>query len=326
VSPIQFGGLAIDYGASPFSTDQRLAPWQLFLIDGDKLLEIDLRERSLRTIFESDGLVSVATLLEPRSPAGADADEKEKAADAVREADADNDASSKVLKQVARIALRTTDQIIVLDPPTGAQTEYPLPESVREKGIQIYSPSGEELIVQWSDDNYEPYLMRLKSEGAVAPEQKVTLVSYRGQLSGAEGMIVAIGAAPIPIGWISGFFVFAPIESLQTRKASTFTEAVAHNLEPIWPAFIAVIAIGVALAAWTYHMQRKYHRPATAIWCTFVFLLGACGFFAYWLEHRRPKLEACRDCGQIVPRDRDACAACSKPFPAPSLIGTEIFA
>jgi hypothetical protein len=276
----------------------------------------------VRTIFESSGLVSVATLLEPLPAVRLDVDDEKKTAGPVPDANKDSDATS-VIRQVAKLALRTADQIVILDPPTGAQSQYSLPESVREKTIQTYSIGGEQLIVQWTDNYYEPHLMWLKSNG-ITREEKVTLASYRG--SGTDGPLFVVAAAPMPIGWITVAFVFAPIETLRTRQASTFTEAVAHNLEPAWPALIAVIVIGAALAAWTYRLQRKCHRPATGIWCTFVFLLGGAGFLAYWFEHRRPKLEPCRDCGQIVPRDRDACAACSTPFPAPPLIGTEIFA
>jgi hypothetical protein len=57
-----------------------------------------------------------------------------------------------------------------------------------------------------------------------------------------------------------------------------------------------------------------------------VLLLGLPGFFGYWLEHRRPKLESCDACDEIVPRDREACAACDAQFPTPPLMGTEIFA
>jgi hypothetical protein len=324
--PMQSGGLAINYGPST-AVDQRLPHWLLFLIDGNKLLEIDLIERSVRTIFESNGLVSVATLREPlpavRLDANEDADDEEKTTGPVLDANNDNDTTS-VIRQVTKLALRTTDRIVILDPPTGAQSQFSLPESVREKTLQIYSAGGEQLIVQWTYNYYEPHLMWLKSDGTVAREEKVTLASYPD--SGTEALIVAVAAAPVPIGWMSVFFAVAPIETLRTRQASTFTEAVAHNLEPTWPALIAVIAVGVALAAWTYRLQRKYHRPATGIWCMFVFLWGAFGFLAYWFEHRRPKLEPCRECGQIVPRDRDACAACKTPFPAPTLVGTEIFA
>jgi hypothetical protein len=327
--PVQSGGLGLTYGALPATDDQRLPQWLIFMIDGDKLVEIDLRERRLRTIFESSGLVSVATLREPlptaRADANEDADDEVKTTGPDPDANNDNDATSNT-RQVTKLALRTTDRIVILDPPTGTQIQYSLPESVRDKNLQAYSTGGEQLIAQWSGNFYEPHLMWLKSDGAVAREETVKLASYQGQGSGTEGMIMAVAAAPMPIGWMSVFFAIAPIETFRTRQASTFAEAVARNLEPTWPALIAVIAIGVVLAAWTYRLQRKYHRPATGIWCTFVFLLGGCGFLAYWFEHRRPKLERCRDCGQLVPRDRDACAACKTSFPAPPLVGTEIFA
>jgi hypothetical protein len=319
--PMQFGGLALNYGVTPTMNEQRLPQWLIFLIDGDELLEIDLRERTLRTIFESSELVSVATLREPLPAARADDDEK--TTGPVPDANNDNDATS-VIRQVDKVALRTTDRIVIIDPPTGAQSQYSLPETVRNKALQIYSTGSDQLIGQWGDEHFEPHLMWLKSDGTVAREEKVALARYQG--SGPEGAIVAVAIAPVPIGWTSGVFVFAPIETLRTRQASTFTEAVAHNLEPTWPALIAAITIGAVLAAWTYRLQRKYYRPATGIWCTFVFLLGACGFLAYCFEHHWIKLEPCRDCGHIVPRDRDACAACNNPFPTPPLAGTEIFA
>jgi hypothetical protein len=89
---------------------------------------------------------------------------------------------------------------------------------------------------------------------------------------------------------------------------------------------VAVIVFGALLAWWTYRMQRNFRRPASGVWCAFVLLFGVPGFLAYWLEHRRPKMENCSKCGEIVPRDRDACAACDVLFPAPPRVGTEIFA
>jgi predicted amidophosphoribosyltransferase len=62
------------------------------------------------------------------------------------------------------------------------------------------------------------------------------------------------------------------------------------------------------------------------VWVTFVLLLGLPGFLAYLIEHRRAKLETCSECGKVVPRDREACAACDAEFAAPARVGTEIFA
>ena len=62
---IQFGGRAISYGnAAP--AEGRLSPSLVYLIDGDRLLELDVRARNLRTIHESTGLVAVAIALQPR--------------------------------------------------------------------------------------------------------------------------------------------------------------------------------------------------------------------------------------------------------------------
>jgi hypothetical protein len=301
LSTLQPGGFGSSYGPSFAATNQRIPEWLLFLIDGDKLMEIDLRERSVRPIFESKGLVSVTMLLEQKAAAAEDE-----------------------IRQVPRVAARTRDRIVVLDPPTGVLREYALPEQAREKSLQIYPLLDDQLVIQWADNYYAPYLMWLKTDGSLAREEKVTIAGYRG--SGTDAAWVAVAAAPLPIGWTSGVFLFDPIAKLNRRTASTYAQAVSSNMEAIWVALVGVLVIGALLAAWTYRLQRKYHWPATGLWCAFVFLLGGPGFLAYWFEHRRPKLEACRDCAQIVPRDRDACAVCRTPFPAPPLLGTEIFA
>jgi urea transporter len=113
---------------------------------------------------------------------------------------------------------------------------------------------------------------------------------------------------------------------MNSNEAPTYAAAMAKVLEMVWPGLIIVTVIG-CLSAWVvWRWQRKYFRPATRAWCTFAFLVGPPGVLAYWLEMHRTKLEACGECQKTVPRDRDACAACATPFPAPSLVGTEIFA
>jgi predicted amidophosphoribosyltransferase len=44
------------------------------------------------------------------------------------------------------------------------------------------------------------------------------------------------------------------------------------------------------------------------------------------IQHGFPPRVPCPACGAAVPQRRDACAACRKPFPAPTLKGTEVFA
>jgi hypothetical protein len=152
----------------------------------------------------------------------------------------------------------------------------------------------------------------------------VTLNSYRGE-SKQEARISGALAMPVPIGFVLGI-VLGSLTLMQSSQAPTFLAAVTSSLDIGWLGLVAAPVLGAILAWWTYRLQRKYHRPATGVWCAFVLLLGLPGFLSYWIEHRRPKLEACGECGTIVPRDREACAACRTEFAPPRRLGTEIFA
>jgi hypothetical protein len=132
--------------------------------------------------------------------------------------------------------------------------------------------------------------------------------------------------APIPAGWATVLGLIAPVAMLQEYKATSYVDALAQGLSFAGLPFVIVILTGALLAWLTLRLQRKYRRSASGVWATFIFLCGLPGFLAYLIEHRRPKLEACPQCGEIVPRDRDACAACNAEFPPPAPVGTEIFA
>jgi hypothetical protein len=89
---------------------------------------------------------------------------------------------------------------------------------------------------------------------------------------------------------------------------------------------LAVLLAGLAFALLTLRQQQKYRRPGSVVWAVFVFLFGVAGYAAYFIEHRLAKLEACPQCGEIVPRDREVCADCNTEFALPARIRTEIFA
>src|SRR6185369_17854104 len=118
----------------------------------------------------------------------------------------------------------------------------------------------------------------------------------------------------------------APLYLLQTNYMSDFASSVSFIAGVAWPPLIVVLLVAAVLAWLTLRLQRKYCRSGSIAWAAFVFLFGVPGFLAYLVEHRRAKLEACRQCGEIVPRDREACAACDTEFSPAARVGTEIFA
>jgi hypothetical protein len=324
---LQYGGPATLDDVT-HSSQPRLPFWFLYLIDGDKLLEIDLRERTLRAVFAYKDLNAVEDLLEAVAP---NVDDIDDASNAVPDADAttaaqaeETNISAPPPKQTARLVLRAAKEIIVLDPPTGDKQEFKLPESIRDQHLEVYVTASEQLVAlvrdNWSWTR--PRIFWLNADGTVEREEQTTLATY----GGAESSGLVVAAAPIPLAWIAGVFIAGPLVELQQGTSASYIEAVGKILKETWPAVIAVTLIGMASAACTYWLQRKYHRTATGAWCTFVFLFGLPAFLAYWIEQSRPKVETCGDCGSKVPRDRDACAVCRAPFPAPPLLGTEIFA
>jgi hypothetical protein len=326
---LQFGSRAYSWALT--AGDQRLPPWLLFLIDGDRLLEVDLRSRTVRALLEVPGMLATAVVTQPQSsrdtPDAAQADRQPPAepADA-----ADAIVPSQPRQSPAqRLAIRMNDRIVLLDPPTGAQREYVLPESLRDRFIYAYALGNDQLLIQWwkhADTlRGDTELTWLQPEGTVAREEHVALATP-SQATERQQAWMAAALAPVPIAWSFVLAIVAPLGMLQTHQVGTYAEGLSRIFGIAWPSFVVVIVLGALLAWWTYKLQRKYRRHATGVWCSFVFLLGVPGFLAYWLEHRRPKLETCDECGNVVPRDRDACAACDKLFPAPPLVGTEIFA
>jgi hypothetical protein len=304
----------------------------LFLIDGNRLVEIDWRAQTQRTLIESPDIISIAGLLEPQPSSTAAPAAIEPAADSPTDNVPAVDPAEAVSRPLmhARIAVRMVDQITVLDPVTGAKREYTLPDAARERNLQVYATGGEQLLVLWSSGNtrFEAQLAWLATDGTVARQETVRLAVYEPSSPSKDmltALILTVGG-PVPIGWISGIFVAAPIAMLQSHAATSYSAAIALGLEHAWLGLVLTIALGAILAWWTYRLQRKYHRPASGVWCTFVALLGLPAFLAYVIQHRRPMMESCTACSLVVPRDRDVCAACKTPFPAPPLAGTEIFA
>lgn len=296
----------------PGTERDNLPAWLVFVIDGERLQEVNLQERTVREVFTSTDLVSVGVLTEPTSQPTND------------------EAAPDISKTVSRVAVRTRNSIFVLDPAADAKREFLLAESLPDKAFSTYVVDPNQLLLYWTTyDEFggqTQHLVWLGVDGTISREEEFQLAQAVGEQSDPRlATTLATGVAPIPVGWATMLGAIAPIGLLNGNEVPTYAAAMSKIISIAWPGLLIVTAIG-CMSAWVvWRWQRRYFRPATGAWCTFAFLVGLPGVVAYWLEMRRAKLERCGECRTIVPRDRDACAACATPFPAPPLVGTEIF-
>lgn len=302
---LQYNSPANQYAGAE---NDNLPGWLVFVIDGENLQEVNLQQHTVRQIFTAPDLVDVGTM-----------------AEASPEPTEDQVAGSR--KTISRVAVRTRDRIFVLDPGTDVRREFPLAESLPEKAFTAYAISPEQLVLAWTDNDdfggRTEHLAWLDTDGNVVREEAFQLAQVRRTNPRVESTKAA-GALPIPIGWAIVLGIFAPIAGMNNHEVPTYGAALAKLVDYTWPALIIVAVIGCISAWLVWRWQRKYSRPASSAWCTFALLLGLPGVVAYWLEMRRAKLEPCSECSTTVPRDRDACAVCATPFPAPPPVGTEI--
>jgi hypothetical protein len=326
-------------------SDQRIAPWLVFIIDGQDLWEIDLRARTARVALQAQGAVSFSSLTTPEKTLLAPPVEPEAARDTkvparlaafamqetytIAQVLPPAAAQADKPKLAMAMAIRGDDRVTFFDQPTGNHWEFALPKDVPNETLQVYWLNVNQILVVYTQGYWAGgtinHLLWTNAAGELQRRERVELAGYVPESRHKTAWKVS-GAAPVPIGWLIGVLIGAPLVLLQLNEADDYNAAFSQAIDAAWQPWIAVLLIGAALAWITIRLQRKYRRPATGLWTAFVFLLGIPGFAAYWLEHLRPNVEKCAQCGQVVPRDRDTCAACDAPFPAPSPVGTEIFA
>lgn len=296
-----------------YSEDETLPAWMIYLVDDDRVLEVNLRARTIRPILELPGITSLALLTESAERSGAEQERRK-------------------WRFINRLALRCADRIVVLDPDAGSTAEFSLPQDVRSETLRAYSLRGAKLILNWTERmgtrlTGPDRLLWLLPDGTVEREATVQLAQRSGEVFDERTASIALAlGAPAPFVWAIFMGGIVPVSTYQSHQVASFTAGVSNAIEMGWPGLLVVLALGGVSAAIVRRAQRRYFRSATGTWCAFAFLWGLAGLCAYWLEHRRTKLEACGECTANVPRDRDACARCNAPFPAPSLVGTEIVA
>ena len=283
--------------------------WLVFLIDGERVVEVDLRKRSVRTLMESPDLVSLSLIYRPLQGEGA--------------------ARRGVGNLAGRLAVRLNDRVEIINPAGEDRATFPLPEALRQaKSMSAYQISDDELLLVRGGDN--PYsrvheLAWLDKQGKVTRERSVKLAGH-APASDRESATIAMAVVPIPAAITPLLAGPAAWSKLQFGQAKDYSEALAQLARAAWPPYVLLLAACAGAAWYVARRQRMYGWPHTGVWCAAVFLLGVPGLIAYLVEHRREARAGCPACGRVVPRKREACAACGGAFPEPRLTGVEVFA
>jgi len=343
----------IDYGSSSYhynekkpEDDRHLAPWIVFLLDGDVIQEIDLRRHTVRPLKKLDGLFAIEIAWQPAPDEEKVEEEIEKLNDADQQT---NHTQSKFRlaamqntvffpvtpakpintkqKTTHRLLARCTDRIVAINPFDGSQQEFPLPQELLQEGLTVYSIADDQLLLQVDGGYWEhgsiTDLLWINSAGEVNREKTLRLAGYT---PGNESLqfIAAAAVAPTLLPWVFVSTIVAPLSMVQDHQVENYVAGLSKALSECWPALLLILVLSIALTLVVRRWQKKYSRDNTTLWCATVFATTVPGLLAYWLMHRGTLIEACPECSQLVPRDRDACARCEKPFAAPALLGTEI--
>jgi hypothetical protein len=306
--------------------------WTVHLLGTDRMWEVNLRQRSARARIQFDGALSMGAISVNRAVFNEiprqlpdERTDKQKAAE-TKEGEAEG------FQYRGLTAVRQIDRLVLFNLHEGKKETFILPEILRDRRFSAFLVGPDQLLVDAHEQGDEYWsggpIVRLywtNRKGEIQREKEVKLAGFRpaSPRSRAWGASTLI---PIPVVWIVGMLLGAPLYLVQTNYVADFASGVSFVASLAWPPMVVVLLIAVALAWVILRLQRKYRRGGSGAWAVFVFLFGVPGFLAYLVEHRRAKLEACRQCGEIVPRDREACAACEAEFAAPARVGTEIFA
>jgi len=339
---LNFGGPPNHYQRAFPVKNQLLAPWLVFLLDGNSIHEIDLRSHKIRTLGKLDQLLALGVVSQPQSVADEAAEKQEdsdkkthRSLPKFRLAAMQNGVIftpdplviNTKHKTVHRLLARCSDRIVAINPFEGSQQEFSLPERLQQKMFTAHLIASDQLLLQVQQGVWEQGsvvdLLWIKPSGEVNRQETFRL---KGYVPPNPHKQLLQGAAVMPslLPWAIGTTIVAPLMAVHTHKADSFLHGLIQTLAEVWSMLVLILGLSIVLTLLVRRWQKQYCRDNTLLWCATVFATTVPGLLAYWLMHRETVVEPCLECGQLAPRDRDACAHCEKPFAAPALRGTEI--
>ncbi len=285
-------------------------PWVGYLVTDGRRVEVDVRERRVRVLFEAPGLVSAVVVTRVNTDVSA--------------------LSSNSRNQF--IVVRSTDRFWMIDPDTNQSQELAIPAPLSSSAIGISvvddrilltnGARGWLLVPERAPPTKTAILVWLSQDGHVLQERSVRLRSFAQPKPRAWAQVTAV---PVPMAVALNIFMGDPLNELDGTVRRAHVQVVSASWHRYRGPFLALCLLSIALAVWCFRRHRRYAQAGAWAWSLFVLLLGVPGLIGYLLHRHWPIREPCPACGRRAVMERETCQHCSAPFPTPSLQGIEVF-
>ena len=291
-----------------YAGPNRISGWMVYVISGNRLLEVNLRERTVRQVLTAEGMTAVAVVER-----------------ALPEAAARDEGSIPLLGQ--NLAVRTDEAILIVSPKDGGSRSFPIPSDVRDAQLTVYELDTDRLLALAPRiagvGIWDYRLCWLGAEGETRRRDVRMQMGSTQELSAATIISLCI-PSPLAATTVGGLVM--PASLVESGAEPNFRTALFRSLREWWPLLALLYLLSGALAVLVYRRQRQYAFSAPLLWALFVFAGGPLAYVAYLAHRTWPARKPCPNCDQPAPQDRDRCAECAAPFPSPRRKGIEVFA
>lgn len=300
------------------ATSYRAFPgWRVYLIDGNRLLEIDLRQRAQppRVLLEQEGMLSVN--IHAGFQAGLTPTVPGKAA-AVHQSQAQHEA----------LIVSTLHEVLVYDPVTNETAIYQRPPELVGKALNVYRPPVGGLIMEYttfsSNGKAPATIYSFAADGSLAETNEISLSrgNVQSPAAAAAGFTVA---APLPLLAAFVTVVVFPLSKTQFDESLAYGDALLQSLIETGVYPLVTLLISAALAWLCYRRQRRYGDPVIWPWIVLIMLLGAPGYVGYRFHRRWPARLACPACRMPSPVEHAKCIDCGADWPRADAKGIEVY-
>ena len=288
-----------------------IAKSTVHLISGDRLVEVDLEERTVREVIKSPGLVSVKTGVR-----------------ALAELPPEDAESFPRITET--VLLRMADRVVILDVLSGERREYQIPAPLRSRAFDFLELADGTAMAAAFDPvahgHYGVSLHWFDSSGVVVRREDLRLrTTERHPSPTTKAWLLALNL-PAPIATVVEATLFEPRRLVSWGQADGYSHALAKTWSYSWLSLVITCLVAIGLSWVCRRRQREHGAGWTGVWMAFVFLFGVPGFAGYLFHRSWAARPACPTCGEEAPRDREACFACGTDFPEPAPKGIEVFA